>query len=76
MMELRSKQIRTLLIPEWEKDEKVIDKLKEVIKKSREELKSITDEIYFKEVNTFIESVEAKIDRFYKIKEYNSQMNL
>jgi hypothetical protein len=76
MMELRLKQTRTLMIPEWEKDEKVIDKLKEVIKKSREELIRVTNEIYYKEVNTFIESVENKIDRFYKTKEYNSQMNL
>ncbi len=76
MMDLRLKQTRTLMIPEWDKDEKVIDKLKEVIKKCRDELTRITDDVYFKEVNTFIESVEAKIDRFYKVKEYNNHMNL
>ena len=71
MIDLRMKQIRTHLIPEWEKDEKVIDKLKEVLKKIKEELKMITEEIFYKEKNSFIQSIETKIERYFKLKEYN-----
>jgi hypothetical protein len=68
-MDLRLKQARTLMIPEWEKDERVIDRLKDVIKKIREEIVRTKNETYVKEVNTFVESVEAKIERYYKAKE-------
>jgi hypothetical protein len=74
-MELRLKQTRTLMIPEWEKDERVIDKMKEVLAKIREEILRNKEDTYVKEVSTFVESVEAKIDRYYKTKEYEKELN-
>jgi hypothetical protein len=68
-LDLRLKQARILLIPEWEKDEKVIDKMKEVIKKIKEEIVRNKEENFVKEVKTFVESIEGKIERYYKTKE-------
>jgi hypothetical protein len=73
-LDLRMKQTRTLMIPEWDKDEKVIDRLKEVLKKITEELTRLTDQTHIKEITTFVESVEAKIDKYFKVKEFDKMM--
>jgi hypothetical protein len=73
-MDLRLKQARTLMIPEWEKDERVIDKLKAVLAKIREEINRNKNETFVKEVKTFVETVEVKIDRYYKTKEYDNML--
>jgi DNA-binding transcriptional regulator GbsR (MarR family) len=73
-MHLRLKQARTLMIPEWEKDERVIDKLKAVLAKIREEINRNKNETFVKEVKTFVETVEVKIDRYYKTKEYDNML--
>jgi tetratricopeptide (TPR) repeat protein len=74
VMEVRLKQARGLMIKDtWEKDEQIIEKLQKCINKIKTEISRLKNENYEKEVKVFVNNVESKIERFYKVKEFDSQ---
>ncbi len=69
MIEIRLKQIRNYMIKDlWEKDEKSIEKIGSLLIKLRTEILKIREKSYVNEVSNFIETIQAKIDKFNKIK--------
>ena len=71
MMEIRLKQTRNYMIMDvWEKDEKLITNISLILVKIKTELERITDKDYKEEVNNFVDTIQTKIDKFYKQKEF------
>lgn len=71
MIEIRLKQIRNYMILDlWEKDEKSIDKISKLIQKLKSESEKIKDTTYLNEINNFIETTQAKIDKYHKLKDF------
>jgi len=71
MIEIRLKQIRNYMIKElWEKDDKCIEKIADLLGKLKNEILKVKEQAYVDEVNNFIQSTQAKVEKFYKIKEF------
>lgn len=71
MMEIRLKQTRNYMIMDvWEKDEKLITNISLILVKIKTELERITDKDYKEEVNNFVNTLQTKIDKFNKQKEF------
>jgi len=71
MIEIRLKQIRNYMIIDlWEKDEKCVDKISSLLSKLKNELLIIKDKASVDEINNFIDTTHAKVEKFYKIKEF------
>jgi hypothetical protein len=71
VLELRLKQARNLMIEEvWEKDEKLIERLKKVIDSIEKDIKRLSSQDKIIEIGSFVSNVNSKIDKFYKLKNF------
>jgi tetratricopeptide (TPR) repeat protein len=71
IVEIRLKQLRNLMIADlWEKEEKVIEKITKVLDKVKGDIVKVKKEDYRNEISAFINNIQAKIDKFYKMKEF------
>ena len=72
IVEIRLKQVRGLMIADlWEKDEKVIEKISKVILKINKDLDNVNKEEVKNEVRGFVGGIQTKIEKFYKLKEFD-----
>ena len=75
IVDIRLKQCRNYMIPEWEKSEKIIKSLEDMIKVMKEELLKVTrDQDFRKEVEIFIRSNDEKIQKFYKMRKFEDEI--
>jgi len=76
ILEIRLKQCRNLmLLPEWEKSEKVIKLMENILKVMKEEVLKVTkDGDYKKEIETFVKGNEEKIEKFYKLQKIEREI--
>lgn len=71
IVEIRLKQLRSLMIADlWEKEEKVIERISKVLVKVKKDLEKTKLEEYKTEVSGFVNNIQAKIEKFYKLKEF------
>jgi uncharacterized protein YbcI len=72
--EILLKQGRGLIIEDiWEKNEKVVERVAKVIEKLKKQLAQVNDEAYEKEVDAFVQNISNKVEKFYKIKEFEKK---
>lgn len=76
IMELRLKQARSLMVAGWDKDEAIMTKVQKVInERIKPEIDRIKDKEYSNELVYFNKNIEDKIEKYYKLKEYEAEMN-
>jgi len=72
--DLLLKQGRGLIIEEiWEKNDKMVERVSKLVEKLKKNLERVKDPIYKQEVNPFIQNISNKIDKFYKMKEFDKK---
>jgi len=77
MIEIRLKQIRNFMIKDlWEKDGKCIEKISTLIIKLKNEILKVKENSYVAEVNNFIETIQGKIDKYFKLREFEKDNNI
>jgi hypothetical protein len=76
IIEIRLKQCRNLmLVPEWDKSEKIIKSMENVLKVMKEEVVKITKDVdYKREIEIFVRGNEEKIEKFYKMQRIEKEM--
>ncbi len=72
--DLLLKQGRGLIIEEiWEKNEKMVERINKVIEKLKKQSARVNDVEYKQEVDAFVHNISQKIDKFYRIKEFEKK---
>lgn len=77
MIEIRLKQIRNYMIKDlWEKEERSVEKIASLLAKLKNEILKVKEKTYVDEVNNFIETTQAKVEKYYKLKEFEKNNNI